>query len=510
MTAGRSITATLTLVAVALIGCAGSPEAEVSAVTAPPDVGPANTWSPLTVMAVVDPLDLGAVGDGQADDTAAVTAAIDAIGDGGGIVWLEPGTSYRTSNVIPITGDHVKIWTPNGGAEIFAETGGRDRVQALMIDGAHGVGLFGLRTSSDVDRRQTALEDSAIVIDGGFETEIVGLDISGSSSAAVMVFGNSTRTMIDGNYLHDNWADGIHFTDGADGAWVWNNIFASSAPAKGDDGIACVTYGSGPKCGNMEWWDNLYLGGEWGRGLAVVGGHDIAIHDNVICRSAAAGILVASEPSYETSGSERIRIVDNVIVGAGGVVPHAGILISGMNGELNDITVMSNVVADSVTGQAFRVEGDVTDIDHTGTTTRRPDDNVCPARSEANPSPKDTSIMATRDTSFVDRDHRRGLHRVLVRTTTEKHGFEQQFEYVAVHRRSDLDGLRFGADVMVERYDGNSETGDGDATPESPGYLVIRSAQPLILPEALDAVTFEDLRELAETQPVLWAKLEAR
>lgn len=463
-------------------------------------------WSALSVLPVVDPADFGAAGDGRSDDTDAVSAAIDAVAAGGGIVWFEPGKTYRTTEVLRVTGDHVKLWSPNGEAELFADTDGREAVRALIVEDADAVGLFGLRSSSDVDRRRTALEDSAVVVDGASATEIVGLEITASASAAVMVFGGSTGTLVDGNYIHDTWADGIHFTDGASGAWVWNNTFTTSSPADGDDGIACVTYGSGPRCRNMEWWNNLHLGADWGRGLAVVGGEDIVIHHNTVCRTAAAGILVASETSYDTPGSERIQIVDNVVMGAGRVVPHAGILVSGLSGVLSDIVVADNIVADSVTGQPLRVEGEVDGLDHRGTIVERPDDTTCPEPHEIDPHPKDTSVMATRDTSSVDGEYRRGLYRVLVRQAPHGDGFEQQFEYVAADRGSDIDGLLRRAEVSVERF-----TADGaDGSTASPDLLLIRSAVPLELPDRLDAVSFEALRRLAVDHPALWAVLDER
>lgn len=511
MTGGRRrlaiLAGCLAAVAMTASACAESPGTVGSVAPPAPSVADGGDhWSELSVLSVVDPGAFGAVGDGRADDTEAIAATIDAVAaDGGGIVWFEPGRTYRTTEVLRVTGDHVKLWSPNGGAELFADTDGREAVRALIVEDAHAVGLFGLRSSADVDRRRTALEDSAIVIDGGSATEIVGLQITDSASAAVMVFGGSTGTLVDGNYIHDTWADGIHFTDGADGAWVWNNIFTTSSPADGDDGIACVTYGSVPRCRNMEWWNNLHLGGDWGRGLAIVGGEDIAVHHNTICRTAAAGILVASEESYDTPGSERIQIFGNVVVGAGRVVPHAGILISGLSGELSDIVVADNVVVDSVTGEPFRVEGDVDGVDHRDTTVERPDGTICPQPEETDSRPKDTTVLATRDSSFVEDEYRRGLYRVLVRPAPGDGGFEQQFEYVTVDRGADFDGWR-RPDVLVERFAGDEATGSA-AFPE---VLLIRSAHPLNLPDGLDGVSFEDLRRLAADRPALWAALDQR
>jgi polygalacturonase len=60
-------------------------------------------------MAVVDPRDHGAVGDGADDDLPALGAAVSALPAAGGIVYLPEGASFKKTNVLVVTKSHVKF-----------------------------------------------------------------------------------------------------------------------------------------------------------------------------------------------------------------------------------------------------------------------------------------------------------------------------------------------------------------------------------------------------------------
>ena len=66
----------------------------------------------------------------------------------------------------------------------------------------------------------------------------------------------------------------------------------------------------------MEWWGNTILHTGWGRGYAVIGGEDIFIHHNWAIGVAGAGLIVASEPAYDSATSARIRWPTTTSTGA--------------------------------------------------------------------------------------------------------------------------------------------------------------------------------------------------
>ena len=213
---------------------------------------------------------------------------------------------------------------------------------------------------------------------------------------------------------------------------MWNNFILNDAPTLGDDGIACVTYGpSSTRCGAMDWWGNTVLHSGWGRGYSVIGGDDIHIHDNWAIGAAGAGIIIASEGSYNSASSSRITVDHNTVTQCGHTIGHPGILISGMNASaepLSDLALEQNVSADNIHG-AYRAEGDFTNVVNTEMSS---DAGAFPAPlpSEADVHMADTGILRTRDTSHVAAESRRGLYRIHVRANPAGGGFQQRFEYV--------------------------------------------------------------------------------
>ncbi|NND01196.1 MAG: right-handed parallel beta-helix repeat-containing protein, partial [Acidimicrobiia bacterium] len=333
--AGRAVVAaTVVAMGVAMTGVAltnSFPTHDAETTIGPSPAGPAQDlprtdigWSPLTALTLVDPRDHGAIAGDGVDDSNALQAAIDHLGASGGLVYFPDGQLFEIHHSLRLAQDHVKLWSPSGNGGVAQLDGPEAGQHAILCDETDGCGFFGLRMEAEASRRLDSLLDHQITLDGAVNSEILGNDISGSAATGIFVFGGSENTRIVGNYVHHTWADGIHFTDGSRQAHVWRNVMYNEAPTLGDDGIACVTYGDAPRCRDMEWWDNLVLGNGQGRGLAVVGGERIHIHNNFVSHTAAAGILVASESSYHTSSSSEILIERNVVYGAGQTVSHPG------------------------------------------------------------------------------------------------------------------------------------------------------------------------------------------
>jgi hypothetical protein len=457
-------------------------------------------------MAVVNPRDYGAVGDGIADDLAALAATVNALPAAGGIVYLPAGASFKKTNVLVVTKSHVKLWAPNRQAELFQTIAGQRRHQAVICRNNAGCGFFGIVLRSDAAARFDALEDNQIAADHGSLVEVVGCDIRSSAAVGVFLYG-STESYVEGNYVHHTWADHIHHTSGARQSWVWNNFIFNDQVSKGDDGVACVTYGaSSARCTDMEWWRNTHLGSGWGRGYAVIGGDDINIHHNWAISVAGAGLIVASEPAYDSASSQRITLADNYVYRCAHAIGHPGILISGQNTAaqpLDTITLANNVSAETVTGAAYRAEGAYTNVTNIGLATT----------AAALPSPvptmadiriADTSILRTRDVTHVGATFRAGLYRIHVRRAPSDTGFQQRFEYV-------VKGPPDAVDAFVTAQTATGAVIVEQRTVSAVAYALLLTPEPVAVPGVLTPVTFRNLRagDLAGDLSWLWLRLDA-
>ena len=461
-------------------------------------------------MTVVNPKDYGAVGDGVADDLTPLGAAVNALPAGGGIVYLPEGASFKKTNLLVVTKSHVKFWAPNRQAELFQSVAGQRRHQAIVCRSNAGCGFFGVAFRSDAAARFDALEDNQIAADRGSLVEVVGCDIQSSAAVGVFLYG-STESYLEGNSIHHTWANHIHHTNGARQSWVWNNFIFNDQVSKGDDGVACVTYGpTSTRCADMEWWRNTHLGSGWGRGYAVIGGDDINIHHNWAISVAGAGLIVASEPAYDSASSQRVTLANNFVYRCAHAIGHPGILISGQNTAaqpLDTITLTNNVSAETVTGTAYRAEGAYTNVTNTGLATT----------AAALPSPiptmadiriADTSILRTRDVSHVGATTRPGLYRIHVRRAPAEpnqptSGFQQRFEYV-------IKGAPDAVTAFVTTQTATGAVLSEQRTVGAVAYALLLTPAPVAVPGTLTPVTFRDLRagDLAGDLSWLWQRLD--
>ena len=465
-------------------------------------------WAPLSVMTVVNPKDHGAVGDGVADDLTALGAAVTALPAAGGIVYLPDAATFKKTNVLVVTKSHVKFWAPNRQAELFQSVAGQRRRQAILCRSNTGCGFFGLALRSDAAARFDALEDNQIAADRASLVEVVGCDIRSSAAVGVFLYG-STENYIEGNYVHHTWADHIHHTSGARQSWVWNNFIFNDQVSKGDDGVACVTYGpTSTRCADMEWWRNTILGTGWGRGYAVIGGDDINIHHNWAIGVAGAGLIVASEPAYDSASSARITLANNYVYRSAHAIGHPGILISGQNtaaGPLDAITLTNNVAAETVTGTAYRAEGAYTNVTNTGlATTAAALPAPIPMQTMADIRIADTTILRTRDVSHVAAAFRPGLYRIHVRRAPSGTGFQQRFEYV-------VKGPPDAVTAFVDEQTAAGAVLSEQRTVGAVVYALLLTPAPVTAPAALTAVTFRDLRagDRAGELSWLWQRVDS-
>lgn len=495
------------------MGCvAGEPAEDVAgAEDVDVEAGAATTpevFRTSTRFAVVNPKNVGAAGNGTHDDTAALRAAIDALPAAGGIVVFPPGTYLKREQLLRIQKSHVFLWAPNGRATLHgtnreytaAERANPSfcgvRQQATIFDRTTGGGVFGLKFTSNANKREACGESNQIAGESVTGFEVVGVEVNTSVGCGVFVRRTSgpasSNIFIEGNYVHHTRADSFHHTGGTRKSAVWNNFIFNEAPTLGDDGVACVTYGpDSPKCGQMEWWNNIYLGGAHGRGLAVIGGEQILAHHNWIIGSASAGLIAGSENAYDSATVDDVEFRDNWLVRSpNGSVQngHAGILFTGGNAAAPAMTgtrAIDNVVIQPAGNRVQRTEGkfDAATVGFTNTQTARaalpgPEPTIAQAR------PRDTSILRTRDLNNVPAANRKGLYRIHLREKAGGGGaLEERFEYVVA-----------GTGRSFTRFLNDTVAAGGYLSERRGDVALLLTPVPLAVPANVDAVTFDQMR----------------
>lgn len=460
-------------------------------------------WSPLSVMAVENPMTHGATGTGLTSDLSALTATIDALPASGGLVYFPPGKVFRKDDLLVITKAHVKLWAPNGQATLLGKVNGTRRKQSTMCRNTSWCGFFGLKFTSDATARFDALEDNQLSTDNSTDIEVSGCDIDNSAAAGLFFYTSTRRVYVNGNFVHNTWADHVHHTAGTRQSWVWDNFFYNSTSSLGDDGIACVTYcPTCPKCGDMEWWGNTHLGSGWGRGYAVVGGDHIDIHHNWAIKTAGAGILVASEGGYNSATDDDLTVHSNYLNQCGQKIGHANILVSAGNpdaGPISNVAFDSNVSTEGLHGN-YHVEGPVANVTNTNLSQNLAD-LPSPRPTVASIHTADTAILKTMDTSFVAAAQRTGLYRIHVRQAGDG-GFEQRFEYVIKGTAANVSAFTTARQAAGDRV-------LEERTLAGTSYAIVLAPQPRSVPANLSGVTFTELRARDNdgTASWLWSRI---
>ena len=286
-------------------------------------------------MAVVTDPQYGAVGDGVADDTAAIASAIAS----GRTVVVPPGKTFKVSQIaassrsdLTLVGYGASIvGTNNDGAIVYITGGSRISVLGLRIAHAAaavrtngGFGLF-VESSSDVNIRDCT--------------------ISATASAGIYV-DSVTRATIQACSITSTLADGIHITDTSTQITVAGNRTSTT----GDDGIAVVSYQSDTgSCQDITITGNSVFQSK-SRGISVVGGANVTISGNTIRSTKYGGVYIAYESSFSTRGVSSVTVAGNTIEAANTYdtpsFTMGSIMLSASSGAfpVQKITIVGNTV----------------------------------------------------------------------------------------------------------------------------------------------------------------------
>lgn len=310
--------------------------------------------APTTAANTPDLTSFGAVGDGRADDTAALQRALDSLKPHEALV-LPAGKVFCHSDVLSITTANVQLLGPG---ELRAT---REARSAVKVQAA-GVTVDGVRFSIERTTQRWSTPDQHKLFIDAFDTIVVrDVEITGSAAAGLFALG-ATNFRFERVTISDTRADGIHMTYGASNGTVDSPVIHRS----GDDGVAVVSYlQDGRDCHDIEVTSPKVESTTGGRGISVVGGHDITYRDVTIDGSNAASIYIACEgnPS-NTSVTQRVTVAGGTITDANTNpdIDHGAVLVySGRAGGMVEDIVISGLTVTGTRSGASRQVGVVAD-----------------------------------------------------------------------------------------------------------------------------------------------------
>lgn len=306
-------------------------------------------------VSLVDVRSCGARGDGIADDTPALLAAMARAKAGRGAVWVSPGI-YRHSQTLELGGVSMR------GAGARSVLQGDNEAQCAVVLSGDGAQLKNVQLRVEAATRLTTPQSAAVYLRGATNFVVDGVRISGAGSAGIFVQGGGGSakkpSQIVNCFVSGTQADGIHITNGARFVRVAGNVVTGV----GDDCIAVVSYlGDGKTCSDIAVARNSAASNRWGRGLAVVGGARVSLLGNRVSDAFGAGIYLAAESGeYNTFGAEQIVVADNVLTDScrRADFGHAGIHIYGNAAHpTRDITIRGGTITNSRNSGIYLGEG---------------------------------------------------------------------------------------------------------------------------------------------------------
>ena len=281
------------------------------------------------------------MGDGKADDTRAIQRALDALHPGQTLTFPKGGV-FRHSSTLRVATPRVVL---QGPGRLLATA---EQQSAVQLEAAH-VTLSDLTVSmGPTTQRWSAAEQHKIYIGSHEGISLRNVVVDGSAAAGVYVYG-ATGFRFDRVTVRDTRADGIHMTAGSRRGIVDHPRISRS----GDDGVAVVSYlQDGTQCSDIDIVSPQVRTTTGGRGVSVVGGHDVRYRDIDVESSSAAAVYIACESGdFVTHPTARVSVSGGRISRANTdqAIDHGAVLVySGRaGGSVSDVTISDLAVSDT-------------------------------------------------------------------------------------------------------------------------------------------------------------------
>lgn len=297
----------------------------------------------------IDVRRFGAKGDGRTDDQRALERALRAVEPGQALSFGTGGV-FRHSDVLTLRVPDVLLL---GGGTLEATD---EQNSAVTIDAAN-VRVRDLTFAvSATTQRWSAAEQHKLYLGPHAGIELDDVSISGSAAAGLYAYG-PTGFRFRRLTVRDTRADGIHLTNGARHGMVERPRCSRT----GDDGVAVVSYLQDPTpCSDITVDRPIVRTTTGGRGISVVGGHDVDYRDVTISASSAAAIYLACEGGdFVTHPTKRVTVRGGRIDGANtdAAIDHGAVLVySGRaGGSVEEVTVSDLTIAGTRPGASRQI-----------------------------------------------------------------------------------------------------------------------------------------------------------
>lgn len=290
------------------------------------------------------------------DDSTALASAVTAAAAANKPLRVKGGITRVTAASLTIT-DGVHTLTGDGrGETIINGNQSANDALPLQIDTAPAVTVKALTLRGTAVARDATSHGLLATT----STDLVVRDVEvGSGVSAGMLFDRCQRVLVEGCFVHDCFADGIHFTNHSPN-WTTDvfdfAVMGCDLDTTGDDSIAVVAYanpaGSFPTAshvGRARIIGNCIRDSQ-AQAIANHGGRDVLIANNVIDGTVSHGIRVDGEGTgYYLQSPTRTVVTGNTILDAGrgtgsGAGSFMGISVGYDDLDGNDCEVSGNVI----------------------------------------------------------------------------------------------------------------------------------------------------------------------
>ncbi|WP_220291035.1 discoidin domain-containing protein [Streptomyces sp. MBT84] len=279
----------------------------------------------------------GADPSGQGDSTQAFRDAIAAAQ--GGVVWIPPGDYRLTSSL----GGVQNVTLQGAGSWYSVVHTSRFIDQSGSSGGVH---IKDFAVIGEVTERVDSSPDNFVNGSLGPNSSVSGMWIQ-HLKVGLWLTGNNDNLVVENNRILDTTADGLNLNGSAKGVRVRNNFLRN----QGDDSLAMWSLYAPDTNSSFE--NNTISQPNLANGIAVYGGTDIAVRNNLISDTNAlgSGIAISNQkfldPFNPLAGT--ITVDGNTLVRTGAMNPNWNHPMSALRVDSYDSAINATVAITNTT-----------------------------------------------------------------------------------------------------------------------------------------------------------------